>query len=209
MLTVYIIAFWVGFLLTVALAVLGVSSQLHLMGHFGGHLGLHVSDLHASGGADQGAGHHGGPSVFNLYTILAFLTTFGGVGYVLSTTGDVGGVLSLIIAIAVGIVIAWVIFTVLWRLSTRGERAMIPEDYDLVGMYGQLSIGIPSGGVGEMKYVLDGTTRSIGVRSVSEQAIGRGTEVVILEIHRGLATVIEYDRHVHKSSDEQDRTNRL
>ncbi len=201
MLTVYIITFWVGFLLTVALAVLGVSGQFHLMGHLGGHL-----DFHASDGAHHGAGHHGGPSVFNLYTILAFLTTFGGVGYVLSTTGDIGGVLSLIVAVAVGIVIAWVIFTVLWRLATRGERAMIPEDYDIVGMYGHLSIGIPSGGVGEMKYVLDGTTRAIGARSVSEQAIERGTEVVILEVNRGIATVIEYNRHVHQSSDSEAAT---
>lgn len=196
MLTVYIVTFWVGFLLTVALAVLGVSGQLHLMGHVGGHV-----DLHASGGADHGAGHHGGPSVFNLYTVLAFLTTFGGVGYVLSTTGEVGGVISLIVAIAAGVVIAWVIFSVLWRLATRGERAMVPEDYDIVGMYGRLSIGIPHGGIGEMKYVLDETTRSIGVRSVSGDAMEKGTEVVILEINHAIATVIEYDRHVHETTD--------
>lgn len=199
MLTVYVVCFWVGFLLTVALAVLGVSGQFHADLHLGGDTGGHGVSPAADGA--QAGGHPSGPHFFNLYSILAFVTAFGGVGYVLASTGVVGGLAALLCAVAIGLILAWVVFTVLWRLVKHGERVMHTEDYNLVGMLGYLSTAVPPGGVGEMKYTLDETIRSIGARSSSGNQIAKGTEVVILAINSGIATVIEYDRHVHTDTD--------
>src|SRR5262245_39811784 len=69
---IYLICFVVGFGLSVV-AVLSGALDLHIPGldHHHGHV----------------SGHHDHGSIFNLGTIAAFLTWFGGVGYLLSRAG--------------------------------------------------------------------------------------------------------------------------
>ncbi len=72
-----------GFVLSL-IAFLAGSSHLHL--HHGGHSG-HVGHGHAPGHGDSGSG---AVSKFNFGTIAAFLTWFGGAGYILTNWGGIG-----------------------------------------------------------------------------------------------------------------------
>src|SRR5690242_19830765 len=80
-----------GFVLSL-IAFLAGSSHLHL--HM--HHGVHAAHVH-------GGAHGGGVPKFNFGTIAAFLTWFGGAGYVLSSRGGIGLILILAIAAAVGL----------------------------------------------------------------------------------------------------------
>lgn len=186
MVTVYIICFWVGLLLTLALAVMGPFGHSH-------HWSLEVFH-HAAVPQDV---HSGAPSPFNLTTLLSFLTVFGGIGYILSKEGLFSGALILVLSVCIGCVVAGVLFLVLAKVFYRGELVMREEDYNLSGILGYVSIPIPESGVGEIKFVLAETTRSMGARSVSGQALAKREEVVILSVDRGIAVVIGYEEHVH------------
>lgn len=185
MVEVYLVTFWVGLILTLIVSLFGG------FGH-GGHasVGVHLGHTQI-----PGTGH--GPGPFNLTTILGFLTGFGGCGYVLSRLGFAGGVFVLVLAVLVGLVIAALLFFVLVKVVAHGERVMHERDYDLQGMLGYISIPVPADGVGEMKYVLEGTTRSLGVRSVNGRAIAKQTEVVITSVEKGIGWVAPYDEYVH------------
>lgn len=174
MLTVYIICFWVGLLLTLITAFLG--------GDFG-----HGIDF---GGHSADAGFH---FPLNLTSLLAFLTVFGGVGYLLSHMGMVGGIGILLIAVAAGVGIAWVLFLFLSKVLMRTEDVMQESNYSLQGTLGTVSMPIPVNGTGEMKYVLNGTTRSMGIREEKGRPLDRGTKVIVLKMMKGIGVVSVFD----------------
>jgi len=182
---VYIICFWVGLLVTVLSSLGGLSGRsTHL--HWGHVFGGHV---------------HGGPSPVNLSTVMTFLTVFGGIGFMFTKLGDLGGVIVLLIALACGGVIAWLLFLLVSRILLRGEQVMDDSDYDLTGQVGQVSVPIPENSVGEVKYVLAGTTRAIGARSRDARPLPKNTRVVIRAVDRGVALVEDYETFVRANSD--------
>ncbi len=194
--SVYLVCFWVGLILTALLSLLGGLGHEWNHFHFGGHGIGHGGEI-GHGHAGTGADGSSGPSPMNMYSVLAFLTGFGGIGYVLTTSGMFGGIAILLVAAFIGIALAWFMFMVMIKLFMRGERVMRLEDYDLVGVLGYVSISIPEKGVGEVKYLMAETTRSIGARSDSGHQILKGTEVVMVRVEKGLAIVVEYERYVH------------
>jgi hypothetical protein len=155
------------------------------------------------GGADVGhdighdvahdIGHetaHSGPSVFNLPTIMASLTWFGGVGYILRETLNMNGVIASVLAVLSGLVGGAIMFAllarVLWPMMTKPmERA----DFRLPGTPARVVSPIREGGVGEIVYTKAGNRFTAGARSVDERAIPRGAEVVIVRYEHGLAYV--------------------
>ena len=66
---------------------------------------------------------------------------------------------------------------------------MDPEDYRLEGTVGQITIGIPAGGTGEVVFSKVGARRSEAARALDGVPIPRGTEVVITQYVNGVATV--------------------
>jgi hypothetical protein len=72
----------------------------------------------------------------------------------------------------------------------KGEVEMDPEDYRLEGTVGEVSVGIPAGGTGEILFQKAGLRRSEAARARGRsQPIPRGTEVVITSYADGFATV--------------------
>lgn len=179
MLTFYIICFWVGLILTLFTTFFG--------GH--GNHALHVDMDLDSGHAGQGHGH----SPINFTTILAFLTAFGGTGYLLLKSNGLNAVWILLIAIVIGFVIAALLFMFLSKVLMRDEHVMKMENYQIEGTLGTVTAAIPLSGTGELKYVLGGTTRSIGVREQNGQEIIRGTKVVIVGMEKGIAIVTPFE----------------
>ncbi|KRF01733.1 hypothetical protein ASG89_25575 [Paenibacillus sp. Soil766] len=180
MMTLFIVCFFVGLALTLLITIFGVDSfELH--GDAGGAHGAH------------GHGHgHSGPSWFNMSSLLAGLTVFGGVGYILNKVGMTNGLFILLFAVAAGLVMAWLFFLLYAKVIYKHDDSMKESDFELSGQLGKLTVPINGKGMGEMVYVLHGTTRTISVRSENGESLAKGTKVVILNMGKGVATVTEF-----------------
>jgi len=187
--TFYLLCFVVGFLLSV----IGfLSGTLHV--HFFSH--LHLPGIFAHGPAAPvhgGAAHRigdSGLSPFNLTTFLAFLTWFGGVGYLLTGRGHWGSLIILFAATAAGLFGAAILFGFLTKVLLKHERSLSFADFEMVGVLGRITVPIRAeGGTGEIVYSQAGTRRSAAARSESGQAIVRGAEVVVTRYENGIAFV--------------------
>ena len=205
----YLICFAVGFCFSFISFVFGSAhfGRLHLP-HFHGHGVPHV-------GAGQGmAGHGPGPqtsaghapvpgthvptshhvarvglSLLNPPTVAAFLTWFGGTGYLLTRYSALRVGLELTVAIVIGMIGGAIIFVFLSRVLMSQEGNMDPADYEMIGVLGRLCVSIREGGTGEMIYSQAGTRRVCGARSEDGSSIPKGTEVVVTRYERGLAYV--------------------
>lgn len=140
-------------------------------------------------------GGHTGMSPFNVSTVLAFITWFGGVGYILSAQGNLGGPLVLALSTVGGFVGAAILFTVLARFLLPGQTApMLAEDYRMEGTLARVTISMEGGRTGEVVFSKGGATRSEGARSMDGTALPRGAEVVILRYEKGIAYVEPLDK---------------
>lgn len=170
-----------GFVLS-ALAFLAGSSHLHLH-----------HDIHLDSHAGHGQAHHGGGSKFNFGTIAAFLTWFGGAGYILDRWGGIGLVVILMLAGLVGLAGAVLIFIFASKILGPAEKPLDPADYRMEGVLGTVSSRVAAGGIGEMIFVQQGRRSAVAIRSESGKAIENGGEVVVTRYENGIAYVREWD----------------
>lgn len=176
--TVFLACFIFGALFTLASLVLGAGDHgLHLPMHTHAHL------PHA-----HGAHENDGTPWFSASAVIGALTWFGAAGYVLERLGDWALPVVLAIAIATGAV-GWYLVARFLGLVLKGESEMDPADYRMEGTVGNITIGIPSGGTGEIVFSKAGARRSEAARALGDAAIPRGTEVVITSYADGFATV--------------------
>ncbi len=198
----YLTCFLVGFLLSVLSFLLGSVHMPGLHVHHGDlhiHLGhghgpeLHVGHLHAGGG-EQGSSISGPHfSFLNFGTIAAFLTWFGGAGYVLTRYSSVWLWFGLLIAVGVGVVGASIVFWFVAKVLMKHEQDLDPADYDMVGVLGRVSSSIRAAGTGEIIYSQEGTRHTCGARSDDGAPIDKGTEVVVTRYERGIAYVRRWE----------------
>ena len=168
---IYLFCFLVGFGLTVVAALSG--------GHH-----AHLPGSHLSRGA------HG--SLFSFGNIAAFLTWFGGVGYLLTRFSGVWLWLVFLLAILGGILGGAIIFWISLGLMSK-ERPLDPADYEMVGVLGQLTSPIREGGVGEISFSQEGVRRSAPARSDEGGALAKGTEVLVTRYEKGIAYVKQWE----------------
>jgi membrane protein implicated in regulation of membrane protease activity len=148
----------------------------------GGH-----AHVHSDGGVD-------GPSLFNIPTIMAFLTWFGGAGYIFTRTIGLGAFLTVPLALLSGLFGGGIMFLVLARvLWPMMSKPMDRADFRLPGTPARVVSSIRSGGVGEIVYTKSGSRFTAGARSVGEEPVPKGAEVVILRYDKGLAYVQPVD----------------
>lgn len=175
-----------GLLFTVTTFLLGaVGTELHVGSHtfFGGLTGSHG---HAH------AGSHGGTtqvSPFSLSTLSAFLTWFGGAGYLLSRYSPFTALAVTLAALAFGAFGGAMFFAVIARYIVPRLTVMNPDDFRVLGAVARVTSTIQPGGIGEIVYTLGGTRHSDGARSELDRPIERGTQVVILRMEKGIACV--------------------
>jgi hypothetical protein len=156
------------------------------VGH--GHELAHAGHAHDIGDAQHGLLALFGAPILNASSLIGFVTWFGAGGYLLTRLTEWAPLAILIGATLGGTAGAYVIARFL-GFVLAGERVMDPDDYRLEGTIGQVSIGIPPGGTGEVIFSKAGARRSEAARAVGDAAIPRGTEVVITRYERGFATV--------------------
>ncbi|RTE11813.1 hypothetical protein [Paenibacillus whitsoniae] len=170
MITFFLVCFIAGLLLTVLITLFGVDSL-----DFG-------TDMHAAHG-------HGGHSGFNLPTLLAGITVFGGVGYLLAAFGPWSLILVIVVAAAAGVGVGWLFFLLYVKVLYKHDDTMLESEFDLSGQLGEITVPMAGSGIGEMVYVLHGTKRSISVRSEHGEPIAKGAKVMVVQMKDGVATV--------------------
>ncbi len=127
--------------------------------------------------------------------MLAFLTWFGGTGYILTKKSHLVALLSLTIAIVAGSLAASLVFKFMARLMKEtGE--MFDWDYRHEGAVGTVSMTIRANETGEVIFEQHGIRRSAGACSEDGVAIEKGTEVVISRYEKGIAYVKKWAEFV-------------
>jgi len=174
---IYLICFIVGFATTVIAALSG-THHFHLPG-FHGH-GVHIHHGHGFG------------SVFSFGNLAAFLTWFGGVGYLLTRFSTVWFLFAFMLAIVAGVLGGAIIFLFSMKLLSY-ERPLNPVDFEMVGVLGHLTSAIREGGIGEISFSQTGTRRSAPARSDDGSAMSKNTEVLVTRYEKGIAYVRRWD----------------
>jgi membrane protein implicated in regulation of membrane protease activity len=203
----YLICFLVGFLLSAASFLLG-NFHLHIPGlGDGGHDFSHGGAGHADfGHADAGHadfGHADGDHVahahgahfsfFNFGSLTAFLTWFGGAGFILTRYSSVWFGVAMLLAAGVGCLGSLIVFWFVGKVLMAHEKDLDQADYDMIGVLGRISSLIRAGGTGEIIYSQEGTRHTCGARSEDGSAIEKGTEVVVTRYERGIAYVRRWE----------------
>lgn len=176
----YLICFIVGFAFS-TLSFLTGTLHLHLPTKF--H--LHV--------ARAGVSAKGGTPFFNSFTIMAFLTWFGGMGYLLTRYSSLWLGFALALSTLAGLIGAGIVFWFLARVLLKHDVGIDPAEYDMIGVLGRVSSSIRTRGTGEIVFEQVGTRRSCGARSEDGTPIAKGIEIVVTRYDRGIAYVRTWD----------------
>ena len=128
-------------------------------------------------------------SPFNFVSLMAFLTWFGGAGYLLTSYSGLWIGFGLLISVAIGLIGGGIVFLFLSRVLIRPDENMDPADYEMVGVLAHVSSPIRQGGTGEIVYTQMGTRRVCGARSEDDSSVAKGTEVVVTRYEKGIAYI--------------------
>lgn len=195
----YLVCFVVG----VTLSVLSFAGGAFHLPHVHVHVPhVHVPHVAVPHGAQVSAPHAGGAEahmpVFNFATITAFLTWFGGTGYLLTRYSTLVVSLIMIIAVVVGMVGASIVFLFIAKLLLKHDRELDPADYERVGVLGRIISPVGAGGTGEMIFSQEGTRHTCGARSEAGEALPRDTEVIITRYEKGIAYVSRWEEMANR-----------
>lgn len=172
-----------------------------------GSLLLGVVDVgHDVGGHDSG--DHGPLGPISISSVLTFVGVFGAVGFLAHNAAGLLGVISIVLALAGGAAGAVAVGWLLGKLRAA-QRVMNPRDYELPGTLARVTSSIRVGGVGEIIYEQQGVRQVAAARSADGRAIGRGTEVVILETLGGFALVQPFDDLLDERREREREPDRL
>jgi hypothetical protein len=177
-----------------------VLSLLSLMSGFGHlHLGqFHIGHHHFGHAAHGHGGHNNGISSVNMFTVLAFVTWFGGAGYLLMRTTFFGDQLVVLLASISGLAGAGLLWAALFKVLLPHEQVMHAADTEMSGVVARVTNGIrDGGGIGEIIFSQTGARRAAAARSDDGSAIERGTEVIVIRYERGVAYVRRWDELAH------------
>ena len=183
------------------ISVLSGSAHLHLP-HL--HVNVHIPHIHVP---HVHVPHMGGDNVplLNLGTLAAFLTWFGGTGWVLVRVSSLWVFFALGIAIAGGLVGAGIVFLFLAKVLMRAEGEFEPEDPDMVGILGKLSVSIRPGGTGEIVFTQGGTRHCTAARSEDGAPVPKSTEVVVTRFDKGVAYVRRWEDLAGEPADDVEK----
>jgi membrane protein implicated in regulation of membrane protease activity len=189
-----VFAYWICFISGVIYASLAALLGGVLgFGHDGLEAGGDIGAAHDFGTAhDVGAGHgeaHAGEgpgevaiSPLSPMTIATFSTVFGGTGLILTKMFNYGLGITLPAAVVAGFFVAWVVFLAFYRLFASVQASSEVQMGALVGLTGEVTVAIPSGGVGEIAYVTLGGRYTSIARSETGQPVERHTPVRVTRV---------------------------
>jgi hypothetical protein len=125
-------------------------------------------------------------------TMMAFITWFGGVGYILRHSMGWSGYVVVPLAVISGLTGATIMFTILARvLWPMMSRPLSNEEFRMPGTLARVTSPIREGGVGEIVYSKRGSRFTAGAKSEDDDSIPKGADVVIIRYEHGLAYVMD------------------
>jgi membrane protein implicated in regulation of membrane protease activity len=139
------------------------------------------------------SGDHGFAQLFNVSSVLAFITWFGGIGYALRNGFGWIWPIALVFAVIGGVAAAWLVGQFMHRILRSADEVMNPRDYERVGVLARVTSSIRPGGVGEIVWEQKGTRMVTSAKGSGDEPIPRGTEVLILRVEKGLAVVEPFE----------------
>jgi hypothetical protein len=149
------------------------------------------------GAADLGVHHghadNGGPLHASVGAVLVFLTWLGGVGFLLRRAADWPLLAALPVAAILGVGVGAVVQVAVGKLSNTAGSVLEPEQFRLPGTIGRVTSSIRPDGTGEVVYEQGGVRHAVAARATGSEALPRGTEIVILRVDHGIATVEAFD----------------
>ncbi|HUN85540.1 MAG TPA: NfeD family protein [Terracidiphilus sp.] len=194
----YMICFLAGLMLS-AVSLLGG------MGHFGGHVHLHlphgghlphgaVSASHPGAGA-AGRAIRGGANVpwWNAFSLMIFLCWFGAAGFLLTRYGTFLAGIVVVLAMICGVAGGALVFVFLTRVLMPHDRELTADETDVVGAVGHVSAPIRAGGTGEIVYEQLGALRSAPARAEDGEPIQKQEEVYVTRYEKGIAYVRRWE----------------
>lgn len=170
--------FFFGLLFTVGVLVLGVAD-------IGIDTDTDVDVQHNGNGLFQG--------MFNVSSILAFITWTGGIGYIARNGLGLWAWAAVLIGMVGGVIGAAIVTWFFINILKKGSEGMNPADWNVVGVLGRVTSSIRSNGYGEIVYEQHGRRQVASAKASGDQAIARNTEVVVLRVERGVAIVEPFD----------------
>ena len=200
--TFFLVCFVVGFSFSV-LSFVGGLHRFHLHFHMPRHLhvgGFGHGGVHAAGAA-HGAGHAGHARTgsgahfpfLNPMTMAAFLTWFGGTGYLLVHLRHIWIFAGLVLATLAGAVAASIVFGFVAKFLMANDQDNDPLDYDMIGVLGRISVPVRIDGTGEIIYEQLGVRKPCAAKSDLGEVLAKGQEVVVTRYERGIAYVRRWD----------------
>ena len=156
----------VGFLLLIVMLV---------MGEFGD--GDHEVSAHEGVLEHADSLDPGGPSIFSVRIMAAFLTAFG-VGGVVGRYYNLSHPASSGVGVVAGIAMAGMVYQFA-RLLFLQQASSEVRVSTLIGRTADVSVAIPEGGVGQVSLMASGERMEHIARSAGGAAVPRGTEVII------------------------------
>ena len=137
-------------------------------------------------------GHDGGPSIFSVRIMAAFLTAFGAGGVIARYYG-LSHVAASAIGIACGVVMAALVYQFAKLLYAQQASSHLHLNR-LIGASGEVSVSIPKGGVGQITINAAGERTEHIARTANGQAIARGVPVTITALGGDSVIVAPVDR---------------
>jgi membrane protein implicated in regulation of membrane protease activity len=131
-------------------------------------------------GHDGDMGGHdvsGGPSIFSIRIMAAFLTAFGA-GGVIARYYDLSHVAASGIGIVCGVVMAGIVYQFARVLYSQQASSHLRLDH-LIGASAEVSVSIPDGGVGQITISAAGERSQHIARTADGQAVARGASVTV------------------------------
>ncbi|MHB9129799.1 MAG: hypothetical protein ACYDBB_01750 [Armatimonadota bacterium] len=206
-----ITAYWVCLTIGVVYAVIALILG-DLAGHDGDIGGVHGDIGHDVGGAghagDGGIDGGGGQLVFGPFSPLViafFLTSFGGTGLLVTRViHPVSMLVALLLALASGFILAWLLVTGLNKLLGSLQSSSEVRMASLLGSEAEVTTQIPPDGVGEIAYVAMGARYVGPARSDEMVAIPRFSTVRIDRIVGSLFYVrLAFEEKVREMQQQQ------
>jgi membrane protein implicated in regulation of membrane protease activity len=147
---------------------------------------------HDVGAHDAHVGHidadHGGPSIFSVRIMAAFVTAFG-VGGLVARYYDFPHPAASGVGTLCGLALAGIVYQFARYLYSQQASSGVRMN-SLVGLAAEVSVAIPEHGIGQVTTTYGGERSEHLARGVDGRAVQRGAGVVITEL-RGDAVIVK------------------
>ena len=170
------LCFWVGVLFTFATFILG---QFFDFADIDGDIDFD-SDLDLDGDVPGYA-----ISPLKPIIITSFITVFGGIGMLMLNRG-IDGKLSAIIACVSGFVVSTVIYKFVIVPLYNAQNTSAVSQANLIGKEGKATLIITNSSYGHIIYSIGGNSYSAPAKTIGDEIIHKGEDVVIIKIENNI-----------------------